>query len=112
MKWINKTLIPYYYSHLLSLLSGWVGAILINYKHPILGSLLVASAILQLVGIYAKKPRIRLSGLIIMNMIWGVSVYHFFAGNHVPIKLSYHFPLFALLLGLGVGLRGRFGGGR
>ncbi|MDN6342379.1 MAG: hypothetical protein L0J49_01780 [Lactococcus lactis] len=52
----------------------------------------------------------RLIGLVGLNVIWGIGFYQFLIGQHPAVALSYHFPAFVLLFGVGISLRGRFGG--
>lgn len=109
MRWKNY-LVSYYNSHLFSLFSIWLGYTLYTVGHPVLGVVMIGLALLKLAGIYLDDNKLRKISLIGLNSIWGVGVYFFVSGHHPHVALSYHFPMFILLFGLGIGLRGRFNG--
>lgn len=110
MKWLNNYLIPYYNSHLYIAFSLWLVYTLITVGHEFIASLMIVSAVIKLLGIYADRPTLRLIGLVGLNVIWGIGFYQFLIGQHPAVALSYHFPAFVLLFGVGISLRGRFGG--
>lgn len=110
MRWINNKLIPYYYSHLFTLFSIWLGYTLFKVGHPVLATVMVLMSVIKLAGIYLNNPQLRLIGLITLNAMWGVSLYYFVSGHHPVVELTYHFPAYILLSGVGISLRGRFNG--
>ena len=109
---MNKNLIIIKWnSLLLSLASVLTGAIVLYSTHKfVLPLFLLLSAILKLVGIARNCPKMRLWGLIGINVSWGL-VSAWFFGFHTPRSLyAGLFAFFILLFGIGVGVQERFHG--
>ena len=100
-------ILRYYNSLLLILVSLWLGALLISVDHSFLGGLFIFLSLLKLIGTILDNVKMRIIGLVCLNAMWAVNTMIFLTGQH-PKDLSYQFPLFVLLVGLGVGIRGRF----
>ena len=100
-------ILRYYNSLLLILISLWLGALLISVDHSFLGGLFIFLSLLKLIGMILDNVKMRIIGLICLNAMWAVNIVIFLTGQH-PKGLPYQFPLFVLLVGLGVGIRGRF----
>ena len=100
-------ILRYYNSLLLILISLWLGTLLISVDHSFLGGLFIFLSLLKLIGTMLDNVKMRIIGLICLNAMWAVNIVIFLTGQH-PKGLPYQFPLFVLLVGLGVGIRGRF----
>jgi len=100
-------ILRYYNSLLLILVSLWLGALLISADHSFMGGLFIFLSLLKLAGMIIDNVKMRVIGLICLNAMWAANIVIFLTGQH-PKGLPYQFPLVVLLVGLGVGIRGRF----
>lgn len=100
--------IRHYNSLLLAFGSFGLGLRLMYESVPHYGSALVFFSALKLYGLISNKPKIRVVGLIGINSFWAIAVYLFASKQIPPHEVSYQIPLFVLLFGLGISLRGRF----
>lgn len=108
IKRIVNFIIRHYNSLLLALGSLWLGLRLIHESVPHYGSALVFFSALKLYGLVFYKPKTRVIGMIGINSFWAITVYLFASKQIPPHGVSYQIPLFVLLFGLGISLRGRF----
>jgi len=100
-------ILMYYNSLLLCTISTWLAYTLFKVGHWEIGALLFSIVIIKVVGLALHNMKLRQFGIIGLNVMWALNTY-VFVTYHPTVELSFHFPLFILLLGVGISLRGRF----
>lgn len=106
-KWGMLKLLRYYDSILYCLMSLYLGYLLINTHDGIWGVVLLGATFVKIFGMLTGNKQLLTIGIVGMNIIWAVSTYVFIT-SHVAVNLPYQFPLFILLIGGGIALRGRY----
>jgi hypothetical protein len=61
------------------------------------------AVLIKLMGLIFNHRRLRLVGIICINVIWAITILDF-----VKMGQPFYFSLFALLIGIGISLKGRF----
>lgn len=105
---IRNFILLYYNSLSICLISLWLAYTLIKVNHPITGGFLIAVVIIKLIGMWQQNAHLRKVGIIGLNAVWAVSSYVFISDSHPVVELSPAYPLFILLIGVGLALRGSF----
>lgn len=100
-------ILSYYNSLLLCTISTWLSYTLFTVGHWKIGAILISIVIVKLIGLALHNRKLRQIGIIGLNVMWALNTY-VFINYHPSVELSFHFPLFILLLGVGISLRGRF----
>lgn len=100
-------LLRYYDSILYCLISFYLAHLLINTHHGIWGVVLLVATFVKIFGMLTENKQLLTLGIVGMNTTWAVATYVFIT-SHVAVNLSYQFPLFVLLIGGGIALRGRY----
>jgi hypothetical protein len=108
MKRVKHFIYKYWYSLLFCLASIWLRLTLIGVGHPILAIALVVIVVIKLSGMIMENARLRMIGIIGLNILWAVFVFVFATGYHPSIELTFEIPFFILLIGVGISIRGRF----
>lgn len=101
-------IITYYYSLLLCLISLWLSYTLFTVDHHALATILFTIVAIKFIGMLKDNGKLRMVGIIGLNAMWTINTTLFLLGKHPPVELTFEFPLFILILGFGVALRGRF----
>ena len=108
---MTKLIIVKWNSLLLALASVITGAIILYLTHRFfLPLFLLLSAILKLVGIARNCPKMRLWGLIGINVSWSLVAAWFFGFKSTRSVYAGLFAMIILGFGIGVGVQERFGG--
>ena len=61
------------------------------------------AVLIKLIGLILNHRRLRVVGIICINVIWALSVLNF-----LQMGQSFYFSLHALLIGVGISIKGRF----
>ena len=99
--------VGYYYSILLIAISIWLASVLFKVGHLEFGVVVLLVVTVKAIGLLLRNKNLRQIGIIGINILWAVNTYIFYQ-HHVPVSMTYEIPLFFLLLGTGIALRGRF----
>ena len=107
MRKLRNFILLYWFSLLLCLVSVRLAFTLIYVDHSIIGLILMTASVLKLTGMWAHNGKLRQIGVVVLTATWAVCAYVFVTG-HVPVLLPQDFPIYIVLLGVGVALRGTF----
>lgn len=108
LKKVINFILRYYNSLALVMISIWLGTLLTSVDHAFIGGLLIFISLLKLFGMLLDNVKMRIIGLICLNAMWAINTTIFIMGQHPRVDLPFIFPLFVLIMGLGVAIRGRF----
>lgn len=110
LKKVWSVIVTYYFSILNVVISVWLAYTLLTVGHPFLASILFVIIAIKITGLIIGNGNWRTAGIVGLNACWVLFAFYFASNRHVEVALTYHFPFFIFLLGLGVAIRGRFNG--
>lgn len=95
------------YDRLFSLILCYITLYLAYISHqqnrPIFMMVAITAVLVKVIGLILDHKRLRVLGIVMINVLWAVTVLDF-----VQMGQPFYFSLFALLIGVGISLKGRF----